>query len=479
MSAARLGAPSRGPGLVIPATVALGALLGVAVGTGQVGQHRFLLIMVVAAAVCAAWIAWQLEPAYVFSGAIALSLFSGNWGNMGLPGGATPDRFLLFIGLVALLLRQGGAVNRPPFKVEPAHWALVVVATYAVVSALVAGTLFGGDGFFRLLDRLGIVPFLMFFLAPVVFRTARERAVLLATLVAVGAYLGLTSLFETIHLKALVFPRYILDPSIGLHSDRARGPFLEAEANGMALYGAAVIAVIAAFRWRKPHPWAAAAAAAVALICAAGTLFSMQRAVWIGAVLATIIAPLVFYQVRRWVLPAVAVVPVIVIVSFALIPGLAAQAGARKDAERPVWDRKNLNAASLRMIEARPLFGFGWEKFRDKSSPYFQQAENYPLTAGRQSLHNAFLSNAVELGLVGTSLWIFALVMTVGAAILTRGPPELEPWRIGLVAYTVMWIVVANFTPLERPFTNILLMTWAGLVFAGRYAVRGVTASNT
>jgi putative inorganic carbon (HCO3(-)) transporter len=463
MGTARPAAPSL---LAAVAAAGTAGVIGFGAWAGLLEARQFMLLALAVAGVSVVYLGWHAAPAYVFSLAIALSVFSGNWNGMGLPSRAAPDRFVLAIAVLALAFRARTSGRSLP-KIESAHWALGLTALYAVGSALAVGTLTSSSGAFRLLDRLGLVPFLMFLLAPVVFRTARERAILLTTLVALGAYLSLTSLFETVGVHALVFPKYILDPNFGLHADRARGPFVEAEANGLALYGCGVAAVIAATTWRQSLP--RLSAAAVAVLCAAGALFTLQRAVWIGAVLATLVTLLAFRSLRRFALVGFVALPVIVLVSFALVPGLQGAAAKRAGAERPVWDRQNLNAASIRMIEAKPLFGFGWEKFRDKNPPYFEQAADYPLTGTNQPLHNAFLSNAVELGLVGTLLWLVALGLAVGGAISRRAPPQLEPWRIGLLAYALMWAVVANFTPLERPFVSILLMTWAGVVWAGRH----------
>lgn len=454
----------------MPAALAVaGAVAGLgffaAALAGQLEPRRFVLLAAALAAVSVIYIAWQIAPAYVFSAAIALSIFSGNWSGMGFPEGGAPDRFILLVGILALVLRAPGAGVRSLPRFEAAHWALILTSVYAIASALAVGTL-SGDGGFRLLDRLGLVPFAMFFLAPVVFRTARERAVLLTTFVALGAYLGLTALFEATGLRALVFPKYILDPDFGLHADRARGPFVEAQANGLALYGCGVAAVVAAVTWKRRGPQIFAIA--VAVLCAAGTLFTLQRAVWLGAAVATMLALLAFQNLRRYLLVAAAAMPLIVLISFAVVPGLETKARDRVEADRPVWDRKNLNSASFRMIEDKPLVGFGWQRFREDSPGYFQQADDYPLTGTKEPLHNAFLSNAVELGLLGTILWTAAIALAVGGAIARRGPPDLEPWRAGLIAYAVMWVVVANFTPLERPFVSILLMVWAGVVWAGR-----------
>jgi hypothetical protein len=76
-----------------------------------------------------------------------------------------------------------------------------------------------------------------------------------------------------------------------------------------------------------------------------------------------------------------------------------------------------------------------------------------------------FLLTAVELGLVGLALWALALFLAVGAAIFdSGGPPELRPWRIGLLAIFVEVLVVANFGPSTYPFPTLVLWTWAGLV---------------
>ena len=47
-----------------------------------------------------------------------------------------------------------------------------------------------------------------------------------------GFYLGLTGIFEYLQLKQFVFPSYIMNPWIGVHWGRARGPFMNSGING-------------------------------------------------------------------------------------------------------------------------------------------------------------------------------------------------------------------------------------------------------
>ena len=131
-----------------------------------------------------------------------------------------------------------------------------------------------------------------------------------------------------------------------------------------------------------------------------------------------------------------------------------------------MWDRYNTNNAAIRMIKARPLFGFGWQTFPTTGPDYMRQADTYPITKSTLEVHNVFLSHAAELGLVGSILWLGAFLSAVGGALLRRGPPELRLWRIGLLAIFAAFVSVAMFGPLSYPFPNALMWTWAGIAGA-------------
>src|SRR4029077_17973137 len=115
-------------------------------------------------------------PATMLCAALALTIFSGNWGRVGLPGfPLLPDRILLAGALLALLLGAPGAAALPRARVRGVHLLLALTVLYATASAAAAGTLGTKAGAFDLLDRLGVLPFLMLLIAPVVFVGARER----------------------------------------------------------------------------------------------------------------------------------------------------------------------------------------------------------------------------------------------------------------------------------------------------------------
>jgi putative inorganic carbon (hco3(-)) transporter len=411
-----------------------------------------------------AYLAWHMDPVWSLSIGIAASIFSANSKYLGFPIG--PDRILIIGGLLALAFRTPGARGRPAIRAQPVHWLLAVTVLYAGASALLTGTLLQHEPFFGLLDRLAL-PFLMFFVAPTVFATARQRSILLATLVVTGGYLGLTALFEALGVRALVFPKYILDPTLGIHEERARGPFLEAVGNGLSLYGCGVAAAVALWRWRHLK-WVRVAAAVVLVLCAAGLVFTLTRAVWIASAAATLVALLATPGLRRLLVPVAVAGTLLVVITLAFVPGLSDQASERESAQRPVWSRLNVNSAAVRMIGERPLLGFGWGGFVSASTPYLTQHDSYPLVGYGLEVHNVFLGRAVDLGLIGAAIWLVALVAALGGAAVTRGPPEAIAFRAGLIALIVNWVVVANFGPLGYAFPNLLLWTWAGIVWRWR-----------
>lgn len=423
--------------------------------------HAFDLVSAAILAAGLALIASTLTSAAVFSIALAAGAFSGNWVHMGVP--FAVDRVLLAVAIVLTIHRERGAGRH--LRTEPVHWLLGLAALYAVVSGLWAGTLGDHETRFELLDRFGLIPFLAFFFAARAFRTASDRVVLLRVLTVLGIYLGLIAVLERTGPHALVVPSYINDPTLGIHFDRARGPFLEANANGFILYACGVAAAIGLRLWWRNKVWRRVAIASIGL-CGFGIVLTLTRGPWLAAIAATLIAMLCAPSTRRMIVPVVAGTTLLLVLAFAAIPGLQADASNRLNQQPPLWDRKNSNAAALRMIDAKPVFGFGLGEFPFQSPDYYRQAANYPLT-GVRNVHDVYLAYAVELGLLGAALWIAALFTAVGSALRFRGPPDLEAWRIGLVALTVAWLVTGATNPQAFLLPTLLLWSWAGIVYGG------------
>lgn len=416
----------------------------------------------IAGLAAAAYVARFLDPAWLLSAGIALDVFAARGAKLGLP--VSPSRVLLAAGSLALVARASKGFSRPfPLRARPIHMLLVALLVWALGSALLSGSFSNSVSLWDFVDRLGVSPFWMFFIAPLAFGTEHQRRVLLGTLVVLGGYLGITAVCETLHLNAFVWPKYILDPSYGSHGNRARGPFVEAIANGAALFMCGVAAAMAMSVWQRPA--VRRACGTVMALCAIGCLFTLTREVWLGAALGALLALGGFAELRRYLVPALASGAVITLLALAAVPGFASSFHSRTHDNSSLWARSDVARAAINMINTRPLLGFGWGEFQRDSVGYFRQANEHPLTGVGLPVHNVFLLMAAELGLVGATLWALSLLLAVGAAAFDEGgPPELRLWRIGLVAAATQVLVVANFAPSTYPFPTLLLWTWAGLV---------------
>lgn len=107
-----------------------------------------------------------------------------------------------------------------------------------------------------------VVPFLLFHVAMLVFRGASERGHFEIFVTLALAYLVFTAVAFLVDARSLIFPRFILDETLGIHADRARGPFLQAVANGMSLNILGILAIVLAQKQRTitlllcwDYPW--------------------------------------------------------------------------------------------------------------------------------------------------------------------------------------------------------------------------------
>jgi putative inorganic carbon (hco3(-)) transporter len=454
----------RAPRLVPLAAGLSVAAAGLLFAAASVPHGADLLLAVGGLAVLAslAYLAWRVDPAWLFTAALIASTFNGNWNDLGVPGGVPPDRLVLFAGILGLILYSPSAQDRPAFRARPIHALLALTVVWAIGSGVAAHTLSEGSVQFYILDRMA-VPFAIFALAPLAFRTSRHRAGFITAMVWYGLYLGLTAFFEIVGPHQLVFPHFILDSGWG--TARAQGPFIEPSVNGMALYVCAISSVIALASWRGRRRFLAGT---TLFFCILGLLFTLTRSAWLATIIATVATLAVVPDLRRYLLPVTVAVLTLVMGALAFLPGFKASVQQRADNQLTVWERRNVNAAALNMVEHKPLFGFGIGRFNDDNTDYFTLQNGIPMFVTTQiALHNVFLLLAVELGLIGATLYAASFLAVVGSALLSRGPPEMRRWRIGLLAIALYWIVGAQFVPLGQVFANMIVWIWAGIVLGG------------
>ncbi len=193
-----------------------------------------------------------------------------------------------------------------------------------------------------------IVPFALFHIAVLVFRGASQRRHFEAFTILALAYLVFIAIAFLVDCRSLIYPRFILDESLGFHADRARGPFLQAVANGVTLnlLGILVIALSQKRTWMIRLLW---------LVLPLAVLATMTRAVWISFAASTIALGFLLIEHR---LQAICVLLAVA----GLLAGLAIGCSSHS-LKAALWDRTGERGP----VEARlAVYDAGWAMFRER-----------------------------------------------------------------------------------------------------------------
>jgi len=303
-----------------------------------------------------------------------------------------------------------------------------------------------------------IVPFALFHVAVMVFRGPRARRHFEIFIALALAYLIFTSIAFLVSARSLIYPRFILDESMGFHPDRARGPFLQAVANGVSLNMLGLLVLAFAKKGRK-YVWLLWLALPVAILA------TMTRAVWIAFALSALI--LGFRMIRRRVLAAVVIVAIA-----GLLGGVALG----------VSDHALRDALSDRTSERGPVdarmavYDAAWAMFGERPFAGWPAGQMYAELARRMSgyrlriyyVHNTYLALLVEFGAPG--LVLYAILFFNLFRLARRGLPHesttvaalRKAWPILLSVY----LINAFFVDMTYQFVIGLLFTIAGMLCA-------------
>src|SRR5271155_904802 len=369
------------------------------------------------------------------------------------------------VAFVLLVLGVGGQalVARQRFLVvERATWPMIGLTFLAVASVI--GQPFDNHTW-SLLAAKFIVPFTLFHLAALIFREERrlERFELFA--VVVLAYLSFTSIAFLVGAKSLIFPRFILDESLGYHVDRARGPLLQAVANGVSLNLLGVLALHAVLRGRIRGLKAAVLLASLPV----AILATMTRAVWLSFAVSVMV--LIFRtHNRRLRLICVAVT---MVGTLGLLIALSFDDQRRALTERlkesgPLDFRRAVYAAGWEMFLEKPLTGWGINQMPAELARHvsgYKEKELYP--------HNTYLELLVEHGVFGLALyaWLMWEILRLGRGAVPRAEREgflnLQFHAMWPVLLGIYWVNAA-LVVMNYQFVNGLLFTMAGMLAAQR-----------
>jgi O-antigen ligase len=309
-----------------------------------------------------------------------------------------------------------------------------------------------------------IVPFALFHLAGVVFTGEREFRQFEIFALLVLAYLSFIAIAFLLGARALIFPRFILDESLGFHPGRARGPFLQAVANGVSLN---ILGLVALHAYKRGSMRGLKILLLLASVPVA-ILATMTRAVWLS--FAGSVVVLVLYSKNRALQRAAVGLALLAVIGFAILSSheLRGALSDRLEERGPVEFREAVYAGSWQMFLERPLTGWGFHQMPADLPRYVSEYKDkilYP--------HNTYLELLVEHGVVGLALylWLMWEIWRLGRGAIPAGEKNgfLDPlfhrlWPILLVVY---WVNAA-LVVMSYQFVNALLFTLAGMLSAQR-----------
>jgi O-antigen ligase len=369
--------------------------------------------------------------------------------------------FVALVGCVGFRL----CFDRQRLRSYPATWPLLALMLLGLWSVLAQPY---DPQAWSLLAAKWMVPFILFHVAGIVFRDQCSLRKLEMFSMIVFAYLAAISAFYLADAKFLIFPRFILDEGIGIHADRARGPFLQAVANGVCLNLLGLIA-LDSFRRKQLR---GLLAALLFLATPLAFLATKTRAVWLSAAIS--IAFLAFFgfdrRVRRVALALCALVALGIGGSLLYRINSGSMADRLED-RSPVHFRVVMYETGWQMFTEKPLTGWsGWNGGHNLQTEIALRVwEFHP---EYYVFHNTYLELAVERGLVGLGLYAWLMVCLFRLSRvrpnLTDGEPHFldsqfrKLWPLMLGVY----LLNASAVVMNYQFVNGFLFTIAGILSA-------------
>lgn len=242
-----------------------------------------------------------------------------------------------------------------------------------------------------------IVPFALFWVSGLVFKDERSLRWLERFSLLVLAYLSFTAIVFLAGIHELVIPPLILDETIGIHADRARGPFLQAVANGVTLNLLGLLA-IDGYRRRR---WRGVGTVILLASLPMAILATQTRGVWLafaGSV-GWLILRSEDRKLRRACI-AWGLVAAIGVTAAAGLGDMGRTLGDRLQDNRSVEFRMAAYQTGWEMFLERPLTGWGTNEMQGELAHRIHgfRGESF-------AVHNTYLEVLIEHGVFGFFLY--------------------------------------------------------------------------
>jgi O-antigen ligase len=306
-----------------------------------------------------------------------------------------PDRILLVLLFLLFWVKYAASGKRVGWIRE--EKIMIVFFFILLISCIVGGAISAPKN--RYISKLigfSLIPGLLFMISRRLDYDDRSLRALRNSFFVIAAYLAFTALMEHRHIHALVFPKYILDPGLGIHFGRVRGPFVQA-----AVMGAAMMVIALWILWYHFNVQKSFLTWVLFFPLLAGCYWTDTRGVWLQVAVSLAVLAILRNPLRK---PVRVLFLIAVLVFFS---GIASKFSPYQKTlfnkrQEQVDDRLNIFHASWQMFLAKPVFGFGYGNFLKDSDDYFVQMKGVQLRGMGEGQHNTLLGLLCETGIVGT-----------------------------------------------------------------------------
>jgi O-antigen ligase len=328
----------------------------------------------------------------------------------------TPDRIIFLILCVSFILAlRKGLVRISKSRLE---WCMLAFAILCIISYIVtnpdAGT--GRYKWLATLFNLIVSPFGIYLIAKNSRYNFKNTLWLLKAIVCIGVYLAFTATFEHFHINSLVFPKYIVDPHVGIQFGRARGPMV-----GSNPMGEWLVLVYLATCLVMPYSrtFVKCLLYGLQMLVVVGVYFTLTRGVWVSFAIAAVLGATLggkFGTQSRIIL---------LLVFAAFFSGVFSKFSFSGETlfsrrQNTIAYRLSNNKTTFNMGMANFLTGVGYGNFKSNWAKYFgndARELTKDLTDGN---HNTYLGLFADLGFPGVALYVTLFGFVLGECIRIR-----------------------------------------------------------
>ncbi|MDP2728801.1 MAG: O-antigen ligase family protein, partial [Dehalococcoidia bacterium] len=300
-----------------------------------------------------------------------------------------------------------------------------------------------------------LIPTVVYFLARNLVRDRQWLDRAKFALVFVGFYLSALIIHEHFTGQALLAPAGDFATRYSQNLARSTAVFGNSAISGAFL--AIIFPMAFSFLMVATSPRARLFLALTLPVIGLGLFFTYTRAAWLSTLIALIALQFFIPRLRRFLLPTLAVG---VMAALALQDVLISNPvfSERITNEGPIQGRLSLLGLGLRFFMDEPLFGIGFDNFRNVSLAW-RMTEII-------NTHNSFLFILVSSGLVGFLPYLAALALVCKEALrgaiwlASRGGSHLlAPLWVALISYLINAMVIDM---VSAPYLNLVFFFLVG-----------------